>query len=320
LGISFTMIAGFTILVFITASIVQYSLSNTIVTSLIIPSNQNSTKELKFQINLKLYNFIGECSIFPFKNLNGIIGNYSYSNIKRDEYCSVNFDCYKCDLTGTTTNIYFNFTDYLAASSTFSYNMSINYIKNSTYNLQNGIFIENGILLKGPDPTTFQMLITNTQYQTLKSNILDIPQESSINYGFTVNQLSYVLGSRVNKTSFSSQNGLNMLFQFSLNYNTIYIEEVNKSSFLNFLAQIAALLGAILSIYSTIISVIENIFLKLKQFIKLLIKKFSKLKEEDKKNETIPKTQEKGENDIIPINNELEDIDNIQNNLEEVNQ
>jgi hypothetical protein len=306
LGISFSMIAGFTILIFIVASIVQYSVSNTITTSLIIPSNQNSTKNLKFNINIKFYQFIGICSVINFQKIVGLTGNFSYSSTPYSDFCLVKFECYSCDMSGISSNIYFNITDLFAASSSFSYNMSINYIRNNTFVLQNGIFVDYGKLFKGPDPTIFQMLITSTQFQSLKSNILDIPQKSTIDYGYTFNQLSLVKGSIANSSTFNSQLGLGVLFQISLNYNSIYIEEINKTSFLNFLAQIAALISAILSIYTIILTSIENLFSKLSHFVMLLVKKLKKNQkqdpiEEDKKIEITPQSQEL-ENIPVDIN------------------
>lgn len=182
--------------------------------------------------------------------------------------CIMDFTCRDCQLLGNNQFIRIGYSSPFVSSSAIEYYMNVpHFLSNSSSFGLHEILTptDSQSIFKGPEPTSVSISLIQSYYTYLARDYLfnnvfsQSPVQSRTSIGFIATHFPTFLGSSANDTTFTSKQGLHFSIKFTVESTVFRISQEAKSSLLDFISKIAALIGAVSGVVMFLMIIMETI-------------------------------------------------------------
>lgn len=186
--------------------------------------------------------------------------------------CIVLLTCKSCLLTGQQQSIALAYDSPFAFASNIEYYLSVpHFVNGSVFIAYENLAPEgNDLVFKGAQPSIVSISLTKSLHTKLATDYLiqNLVTRSTIkdrtSFGYVAARYPTSLGSICNETNFNANNGLALQFAFTVESSVLRIEQTARSSLLDYLSKIAALIGGVSSLVVLIMTLIEFVHVSIR--------------------------------------------------------
>lgn len=243
---------------------------STIIPENVVPADYPPIVQGSYSILVRLHNYNDPTCAPSQQLINGfepkeqlLINSTKHANAT----CDLKLVCMKCKLTGVTQELQFMWNYPFAMASSIEYTILLPHFKNQEqFQVYELIIPETReVVFRGNQPTEASLSLLKSYYTPLAKDYLIggiITRTSAADLtrvGYVATKFPTRYGSVSQDRDFvSSQQGLGITIRFTLNANVFMIEEEAKSSILEFVSKVVALIGAIEAVAAIIMNKIEE--------------------------------------------------------------
>lgn len=250
-------------------------------TTSVVPSETLTTKVFGFMsFKLLLFSFGDECKVSSFSSSGFNNPNeWNMTTSLVNSTCVVEYVNKNGSLIGSTHLLRFKFLQPFAMASSIGYVITFpNYASSQNAQITEVVQPTNATttVFRGPATTEFSLSFTTTQFSQINgydfffynliSKIFNIASMNTIRVGYTIVQNQPTLGTTLQSNNFWNSPGeLQVDFRITSNPNAYAIQQLGKSTVLDFVGKIAALVGAAMAIVAAVMANMEMLWTQHKQ-------------------------------------------------------
>lgn len=254
---------------------------NKIETASVVPKETLRTNIVNstYKLVTHLVNY-GDSNCNPTSYLiTGFMGAHSLDSLLLDNYtCSITFVCTNCVLQGSSQMVKYFFAQTYAMAAAIDYQWSVPHFDSrfKTTQVSERIVPDNIThVFRGPKSTEISISMTTTLFAKLDPwdfffyNILSKifnSSSASDTLGYATVRNTPILGSTLAEASqFWNQVSLSVSFEFIANPNAYFIQQIGRSTVLDFFSKIFALIAASASLIVMNMNLLERIWKSIQQ-------------------------------------------------------